>query len=206
MLTIWGRKNSSNVRKVLWCAEEAGVAYRSIDAGGVFGLVHEAQYRAKNPNGLIPLLEDGDLLLWESNAIVRYLAARYAPGSLYLDSAVLRAEGDKWMDWVSSSLVEPFTALFVGSVRTPPQQRDPVRIAAALQRCGELLAIPDAALASRPYLSGEQFAMGDIPLGCFAYAWFEMPIVRPELPHLEDWYARLSSRPAFQRGVMTPLT
>lgn len=206
MLKIWGRKNSSNVRKVLWCAEEAGVAYQSIDAGGAFGLVNETAYRAKNPNGLIPMLEDDDLLLWESNAIVRYLAARYAPGSLYPESPGLRAQGDKWMDWVSSSLVEPFTALFIGSVRTPPEQRDPARIASALARCGELLAIPDAALARQPYLSGEQFAMGDIPLGCFAYAWFEMPIVRPELPHLADWYARLKERPAFQRGVMTPLT
>lgn len=206
MLKIWGRKNSSNVRKVLWCAEEAGVAYQSIDAGGAFGLVNETAYRAKNPNGLIPMLEDDDLLLWESNAIVRYLAARYAPGSLYPESPSRRAQGDKWMDWVSSSLVEPFTTLFIGSVRTPPEQRDPARIAQALARCGELLAIPDAALARQPYLSGERFAMGDIPLGCFAYAWFEMPIVRPELPHLADWYARLKERPAFQRGVMTPLT
>ncbi|WP_137886815.1 glutathione S-transferase family protein [Pseudomonas sp. 2FE] len=206
MLKIWGRKNSSNVRKVLWCAEEAGVVYQSIDAGGAFGLVNEAEYRAKNPNGLIPMIEDGDLVLWESNAIVRYLAARYAPGSLYSESPARRAEGDKWMDWVSSSLIDPFSDLFVGTVRTPQEQRDLVLIEAALERCGELLAIPEKALASRPYLSGEQFAMGDIPLGSIAYAWFEMPIVRPELPHLAAWYERLRSRPAFRRGVMTPLT
>ncbi|NQD94760.1 glutathione S-transferase [Pseudomonas sp. CrR25] len=206
MLKIWGRKNSSNVRKVLWCAEEAGLAYQAIDAGGAFGLVNEAAYRAKNPNGLIPLIEDGDLLLWESNAIVRYLAAQYAPGSLYPLSPALRAEGDKWMDWVSASLIEPFSTLFVGTVRTPPERRDAAQIARALERCGELLAIPERALASRPYLSGDTFAMGDIPLGCIAYAWFEMPIVRPELPHLAAWYARLQERPAYRRGVMTPLT
>lgn len=206
MLKVWGRKNSSNVRKVLWCAEEAGLAYQSLDAGGAFGLVDRADYRAKNPNGLIPMIEDGELVLWESNAIVRYLAARYASGSLYPQSPALRAQGDKWMDWTSSSLVGPFTTLFIGSVRTPPERRDPALIGEALARCGELLAIADRALADSPYLSGEQLAMGDIPLGCFAYAWFEMPIVRPELPHLAAWYARLRSRPAFQRGVMTPLT
>ncbi len=206
MLKIWGRKNSSNVRKVLWCAEEAGVAYQSIDAGGAFGRVDQAEYRAKNPNGLIPMIEDGELVLWESNAIVRYLAACYASGSLYPQSPALRAQGDMWMDWVSSSLVGPFTTLFVGTLRTPPERRDPALIAQALERCGELLAIPDALLAGQPYLSGEQFAMGDIPLGCFAYAWFEMPIERPQLPHLAAWYARLQLRPAFQRGVMTPLT
>lgn len=206
MLKIWGRQNSNNVRKVLWCAEEAGVAYQSINAGGAFGLVSDAEYLAKNPNGLIPMIEDDDLVLWESNAIVRYLAARYAPGSLYLESAVQRAQSEQWMDWVSSCLIDPFSDVFVGTVRTAPEQRDQRLMGEALERCVELLAIPEKVLANRPYLSGETFAMGDIPLGCLAYAWFEMPIVRPELPHLAAWYQRLRDRPAYRRGVMTPLT
>jgi glutathione S-transferase len=137
---------------------------------------------------------------------VRYLAARYAPGSLYLESAVQRAQSEQWMDWVSSCLIDPFSDVFVGTVRTAPEQRDQRLMGEALERCVELLAIPEKVLANRPYLSGEAFAMGDIPLGCLAYAWFEMPIVRPELPHLAAWYQRLRERPAYRRGVMTPLT
>lgn len=206
MLRIWGRKNSSNVRKVLWCAEEIGLAYESIEAGGAFGLVDEPPYRAKNPNGLVPMIEDGELLLWESNAIVRYLSARYSDGLLYPRDAAQRAAGDKWMDWTTSSLAVPFRDLFWGTLRTPPGQRNEALIASALARCGELLRVPDQALASQPYLSGEALAMGDIPLGCFVYAWFEMPIARPDLPNLAAWYRRLGERPAYRRAVMTALT
>ena len=206
MLKIWGRHNSSNVRKVLWCAEEAGVPYESIQVGGAFGGTGEPHYRAMNPNGLVPAIEDDGLALWESNAIVRYLAARYAPGTLYPDDPAARALGDRWMDWTTSSFAGPFRDLFWGTLRTAPEARDEARIAAALARSGDVLALADAALAQQPWLSGAQFAMGDIPLGSFVYAWFEMPIERPALPHLQDWYARLQQRPAYRKGVMTPLT
>ncbi|BCD89390.1 glutathione S-transferase [Pseudomonas solani] len=206
MLKIWGRKNSSNVRKALWAAEEAGIAFEAIDAGGAFGLVNDPEYRARNPNGLVPLIEDGELVLWESNAIVRYLAARYAAGRLYPEDPVLRARGDKWMDWTTSAFAPVFRDLFWGTLRTPPAERDPAKIAAALARCSELLAMPERALAEQPFLSGEHFAMGDIPLGSFIYAWFEMPIQRPELPALEAWYGRLKERPAYRKAVMTALT
>ncbi|MBV6688004.1 glutathione S-transferase family protein [Xanthomonas euvesicatoria pv. euvesicatoria] len=204
-ITLWGRRNSSNVRKVLWCAEEAGVAYTSIEVGGAFGGNDTPAYRALNPNGVVPTLQDGALVLWESNAIVRYLAAQYAP-ALYPHSPPERALGDRWMDWTTSTFAGVFRDLFWGVLRTPEHERDHVRIAAALAQSGELLARADAALAQQPYLSGEQFAMGDIPLGSFIYAWFEMPIERPELPHLRAWYERLRARPAYQRAVMTALT
>ncbi|MBN6150885.1 glutathione S-transferase [Xanthomonas sp. AmX2] len=206
MLKIWGRHNSSNVRKVLWCAEEIGIAYASIEAGGAFGGTDDPEYRAMNPNGLVPAIEDHGLPLWESNTIVRYLSARYALGTLYPEDPAERARGEKWMDWTTSSFAVAFRDLFWGTLRTAPEARDEARIAAALKHSGELLAIADAALARQPWLSGERFAMGDIPLGSFAYAWFEMPIVRPALPHLQDWYARLQQRPAYRKGVMTPLT
>jgi glutathione S-transferase len=206
MLKIWGRHNSSNVRKVLWCAEEAAVPYDSIQVGGAFGGTDDAHYRAMNPNGLVPAIEDGGLALWESNSIVRYLAARYAPGTLYLEDPAERARGDKWMDWTTSTFAVPFRDLFWGTLRTAPEARDAVRIAAALARCGELLRTAEAALAQQPWLSGAQFAMGDIPLGSFAYAWFEMPIERPALPHLHAWYQRLQQRPAYRKAVMTALT
>ncbi len=154
----------------------------------------------------MPLIEDGELVLWESNAIVRYLAARYAPGDLYPEDPALRAQGDKWMDWTTSAFAPVFRDLFWGTLRTPPAERDPARIATALARCSELLAMPERALAAQPFLSGERFAMGDIPLGSFIYAWFEMPIERPGLPALEAWYARLRERPAYRKAVMTALT
>jgi len=206
MLRIWGRRNSSNVRKVLWCAEEIGLPYESIEVGGAFGGTQSAEYRALNPNGLVPVIEDHGLPLWESNAIVRYLAARYALGTLYPVDVAERARSEQWMDWTSASFAVAFRDLFWGVVRTAPADRDETRIAAALVRCGDLLTVADAALAQQPWLSGERFAMGDIPLGAFAYAWFEMPIQRPELLHLADWYARLQQRPAYRKGVMTPLT
>lgn len=205
MLTIWGRKNSTNVRKALWAAEEVGVPYIRHDAGGAFGVVNEPHYRAMNPNGLVPVIEDDGLVLWESNAIVRYLAAKYAEGVLYAKDPGERAQADKWMDW-TTSLGAPFRDVFWGTLRTPPEQRNEQVIAAGIQRCSELLAMPEKALSEQPYLCGATFGMGDIPLGCAIYAWFEMPIERPEQPNLLAWYERLKERPAFQTAVMTALT
>ncbi|MHA6193743.1 glutathione S-transferase family protein [Pseudomonas wadenswilerensis] len=207
MLKIWGRKNSSNVRKVLWCAEELGLEYQSVDAGGAFGVVNEPHYRALNPNGLVPMIEDDGLVLWESNTIVRYLGGKHAPGTAWSpQDPVERAKAEKWMDWTTSSLATPFRPLFWGILRTPEDQRDWVAINAAHKACAQLLSIADEALASQPFLSGEEVGMGDIPLGCFVYAWFEMPIERPEMRHLRAWYERLRERPAYQAAVMTALT
>ncbi|MFJ3049667.1 glutathione S-transferase family protein [Pseudomonas nitroreducens] len=205
MLKIWGRKNSSNVRKALWCAEEAGLAYERIDAGGAFGVVNDAPYRALNPNGVVPTLDDDGFILWESNTIVRYLAARYAP-DLYPQDLQARASAEKWMDWTTSSFAGPFRTVFWGTLRTPPEQRDAAAIQAAIDTCVRLLEIPEATLARQPYLSGEQLGIGDIPLGSFIYAWFEMPIERPAQPHLKAWYERLKARPAYRDAVMTDLT
>ena len=207
MLKLWGRKNSSNVRKVLWCAEELGLNYQAVDAGGAFGVVNEPHYRALNPNGVVPTIEDDDLVLWESNTIVRYLGAKHAPGTpWYPEDPVVRAKAEKWMDWTTSSLATPFRPLFWGILRTPAEQQDWVAINAAHKSCANLLSIADEALASQPYLSGAEVGMGDIPLGCFVYAWFEMPIERPEMRHLRAWYERLRERPAYQAAVMTALT
>ncbi len=207
MLKIWGRKNSSNVRKVLWCAEELGLEYQSVDAGGAFGVVNEPHYRALNPNGLVPMIEDDGLVLWESNTIVRYLGGKHAPGTAWSpQDPVERARAEKWMDWTTSSLATPFRPLFWGILRTPEDQRDWVAINAAHKACAQLLSIADEALASQPFLSGAEVGMGDIPLGCFVYAWFEMPIERPEMRHLRAWYERLRERPAYQAAVMTALT
>jgi len=207
MLKIWGRKNSSNVRKALWAAEELGLAYEAIDAGGAFGVVDTPEYRAMNPNGRVPVIEDEGLVLWESNAIVRYLLARHAPDSAwYPADPRTRATADKWMDWTSSSFAGPFRTVFWGVLRTPAEKQDWTAIKAAIKECDELLNMADHALISQPYLSGNEIGMGDIPLGSFIYAWFEMPIERAPQPHLQAWYERLKQRPAYQKAVMTALT
>jgi glutathione S-transferase len=206
MLKLWGRGNSTNVKKALWCLEELKIPYTRIDAGGAFGVVTEPDYIAKNPNQLVPCLEDGALVLWESNAIVRYLAAQYGDGALWCSDPAQRAQADKWMDWATSTLASPFRTVFWNMVRTAPEQRDMPAVQLALTECARLLAIADETLGQQPYLSGAALGMGDIPLGCFAYAWFEMPIERPDLPHLKAWYERLQQRPAYQAAVMTPLT
>lgn len=207
MLKIWGRKNSSNVRKALWAAEELGLVYQAIDAGGAFGVVDTPEYRAMNPNGRVPVIEDEGLVLWESNAIVRYLLARHAPDSAwYPADPRTRATADKWMDWTSSSFAGPFRTVFWGVLRTPAEKQDWAAINAAIKECDELLNMADHALISQPYLSGNDIGMGDIPLGSFIYAWFEMPIERAPQPHLQAWYERLKQRPAYQKAVMTALT
>ncbi|MFK3799517.1 glutathione S-transferase family protein [Pseudomonas sp. NPDC088444] len=207
MLKIWGRKNSSNVRKALWIAEELGLTYEAINAGGAFGLNNQPEYLAKNPNGVVPMIEDGDFVLWESNTIVRYLAAQHAANSaLYPSDPKARAQADKWMDWTTSTLAGPFRTVFWGVLRTPAEQQDWTQINAAKVTLEGLLRIVDKALADQPYLSGAEFGMGDIPLGSFIYAWFEMPIERVELPHLKAWYERLKQRPAYRKAVMTELT
>lgn len=201
MLTVWGRNNSTNVKKVLWCLEELGISYQRIDVGGQYGKLNDPLYRSMNPNGLIPCLQDDDFILWESNTIVRYLAAQYGDGTLYLPDARLRASAEKWMDWATSSMAEPFKAVFIGLVRTPPEQQDKVKIAQGMIQLNTLMAIADQALEKQAYLSGDKFGIGDIPLGCLAYAWFNLSIERPPLPNVERWYHSVSQRAAFQKVI-----
>ncbi|MDN3628038.1 glutathione S-transferase N-terminal domain-containing protein, partial [Methylobacterium isbiliense] len=173
---------------------------------GEFGIVDDPDYRALNPNGLIPCLQDDELVLWESNAIVRYLVAKYGEAPLAAHDPARRAAADKWMDWATSTLTAPFRDVFLNAVRLSPDQRDRTCRDRGVAQCATLLTRVDAGLADQPWLSGEALGMGDIPLGCMAYAWFEMPIERPTLVHLERWYQRLTERVSYQRQVMTSLT
>jgi glutathione S-transferase len=203
MLTIWGRLNSHNVKKVAWVAAEIGVDHVRHDIGGAFGFTDA--YLAMNPNRLIPTIEDeGGVVLWESNAILRYLAARYAPALWPADPAE-RAQSDKWMDW-QFSFADAQRPVFVNLVRTAPDKRDMAAVERAAEACGRQMAILDAALAERPWLSGGAFGLGDIPMGVYAHTWFALDIPRPPLPHVEAWYDRLRSRPAYAALVMIPLT
>ena len=204
-MRLWGRMSSINVRKVVLCAQWLGLDLPRTDAGMAFGVVDSPAFRAMNPNGLVPVLADGDFVLWESNTIVRYLCAKHA-SAFYPSDLQVRASAEKWMDWTTSTLAEPFKAVFWGVVRTPAEKQNWDSINAGRQACIAALSTVDNALAEQPYLSGETFGMGDIPLGCFIYAWFEMPIERPSMPHLEAWYQRLQQRPAYRKAVMTALT
>jgi glutathione S-transferase len=202
MLEIWGRKNSFNVQKVLWCCEELGISYRRHDAGGLFGGTDENEYLARNPTGLVPTIADGDLNLWESNTIVRYLSARYGTGSLWPEDPSERALADKWMDYQLGTLFPAFKDALLGLVRTPQGQRDPERIDASVRATADALSVLDAHLEDNEYVAGSSLTMGDIALGSLVYRWLELEIDRPDLPSLRAWHERLEDRPAYQKTVM----
>ena len=205
MLKIWGRTSSVNVQKVMWTVAELGLAHERVDAGLHYGLVNEPWYRAMNPNGRVPVIDDGGFVLYESNAIVRYLAAKHGAGSLWHDNLKVRADGDRWMDWATSTVAPPLTPLFWGLIRTAPDKRNPEAIEVERLKTEEVMKILDARLADRPYVAGDTFTIGDIPLGCFAYRWYALPIEHGEHAHLRRWYERLQARPAFRANVMLPL-
>ena len=207
MLTIWGRLNSHNVKKVAWLAQEIGVPHRRIDMGGPFGFT--PAYLALNPNRMIPAISveggpDDGLVLWESNAILRYLAARHAPELWPADPAT-RARADRWMDW-QFHFADAQRDAFLQCVRCPAEQRDPAAIATSAGASGQMMQILDSALASQPWLTGADFGIADVPMGVYAHTFFTLPIDRPPLPHVERWYARLRERPGFAQQVMIPLT
>jgi glutathione S-transferase len=206
MLTIWGRANSINVQKVLWCCAELGLAYKRIDAGGAHGVTNTPDYLAMNPNALVPTIEDDGLVLWESNVIVRYLAAKHGQGTLHPADLRERAEADRWMDWQVTTLWAGLRPLFLGYVRTPPEQRDAAALAAAQRSSEQALTILDRHLKDRAYVAGPRFTMGDIPAGISVYRWYALPIERPDFPHVKRWYDRLTERPGFRTHVMQPLS
>jgi glutathione S-transferase len=206
VLRIWGRSNSINVQKVLWCCEELDIRYQRVDVGGHFGGNKEPEYLRLNPNGLVPTISDGGFVLWESNVIVRYLAAKHGMGTLCPEDLAKRADADRWMDWQMGTLWANFRPVFVGLVRTPPEERDRDYIATAISKTAENLAMLDAHLAARDYVTGPAFTMADIPLGVTAYRWFNLEIDRLPMPYLEAWYERLCARSPYRATVMLPLS
>jgi glutathione S-transferase len=206
MLTVWGRENSSNVKKVLWLLTELKQPYQLIKAGGQYGKNHDAEYLALNPNGLVPCLQDNDFILWESNAILRYLAARYGDKQLWPDNIQQRANGDKWLDWASSTLAPPFKDVMINLVRKAPEERDMAAVNRSMVVFEQQWALLDNVLEKQHWLSGDQFGLGDIPAAIYFYAWNALPIERQAHPHLARWYQQLTQRPAYQQHVMQPLS
>jgi glutathione S-transferase len=206
MLRIWGRLSSINVRKVVWTAGETGVPYERTDAGASFGVVDQPWYVQKNPNRLVPLIEDDGVALWESNVIVRYLCAKHAPDRLYPLDLAARFDAERWMDWQQTTLNPAGRNAFMQLIRTPSAQRDAALIERSRMQMAPLLALLDAHLATRRFMTGDAFTMADIPIACEIHRWFGLPIDRPSLPHLERWYGQVSTRPS-AAGVLTlPLT
>lgn len=203
MLTIWGRLNSHNVKKVAWLAVELGLEFERIDTGGKFGM--DAAYLAKNPNALIPTIEDGRVTLWESNTILRYLAAQYGGERWWPADPAQRAVADRWMDW-QFGYADAQRDAFVQLVRTPEAERKPELIARSVEKAAKQLTIMERYLGETPWLSGAEFGIGDIPMGVYAYTWFTLPIERPEFPAISAWYERVRQRPGFADQVGIPLS
>jgi glutathione S-transferase len=199
MLRIWGRANSSNVMKVLWLCEEIGVPFERIDAGGAFGRTREPDYLAKNPNALVPTIEEPDgFTLWESNSILRYLARTRAPGhAIYPSDPRLAADCDRWMDWQISALNRPMTTIFFTYVRLPEAERDWPATHKARGEAEKLWAMLDDRLRTRAFITGEALTLADIALGIYVHRWFSLPIERADLQGLRAWYERLLGRPGY---------
>jgi glutathione S-transferase len=208
MIKLWGRANSSNVMKVIWALEELGLGYDRVDVGGSFGGTSTPEYRAMNPLGLVPSLQEDGLSLFESNAIMRYLCNKHAPSSpLYPAAPGPRATVDSWLDFQQTALNRPQGIVFISLVRTPPEKRDNAAVAAAVKEAGSIWGILDGRLAKHDHVAGETFSLADIAFGVHVHRWFVMDVPgRPEAPHLRAWYDRLLARPAYKTNCAAPLT
>ncbi len=207
MRRVWGRANSSNVMKVIWLLEELGLPYERLDVGGSFGKTDTVEYRAMNPNGLVPTLEEDGFTLWESNAILRYLCDAGAPHSpLWPEEPRARANIDRWMDWQQTALGPPIGVIFWNLVRTPPEKRDQAAVDTAIRNGTRIWGMLEAELARHPYVGGAEFTIGDIPPGVLVHRWFTMAFARPPLPHLEAWYDRLKERAPYRLHIARPLS
>jgi glutathione S-transferase len=202
MLKIWGRNTSINVQKAMWAVGELALPHERIDIGGPFGKNNEPAYLAMNPNGLVPTLQEDGFLLWESNAIVRYLAAKYGRGTLEPSDLRERASAGRWMDWQMSVCAPAIHGLFWGLVRTPPEKRDHAAIGASRQKTTAAMTILDAQLATTAYVAGDAFSMGDIPVALIGYRFRRLVPERVGLENFERWYGEIEQRPAFKQHVL----
>lgn len=202
-MRLWGRKTSVNVQKVLWALEELGLDYERLDAGGAFGGLDTSDYVAMNPMRKVPTLQDGDLVIWESNAVVRYLAQAYGDGALAGNHPADIGRADMWMEWFQNNAYADFIALFYQLVRLPRSQRDPARRDAAIAALTRQFEVLEKRLSDQPYVAGDRLSMGDIPVGSALYRYYTMEFDRPALPALAEYYDRLGQREAYRTTVMT---
>jgi glutathione S-transferase len=204
MLRIWGRTNSINVQKVLWCCDELGVPFERIDAGGQFGVVGTPEYLAMNPNALVPTIDDDGFVLWESNVIVRYLSTKHGLGTLCPTDLRERFSAEKWMEWMTTTLWPPFVPAFMGLVRTPPEKRDAAAISNAQREAARRLGALETQLGRTPFVVGKTLTMGDIPVGAAVFRFFALGIARSDFPNVSRWYEELTKRPGYKAHIMQP--
>jgi glutathione S-transferase len=207
-ITIWGRSNSVNVQKVLWCLSELDLAYERIDAGMAFGRNTEPDYLAMNPNARVPTLVDGDFVLWESNSVMRYLALAYRPDSpLYPQAPKIRAGVDRWLDWTLSTVQPLDRPVFWALIRTPAEQRDMVAIQKDVDAEAVVWRIAEDRLATHRFFEGDGFTLADIAIGAYARRWLGVEgVTKPTLPHLERWFSEISQRAGFRQHLAKPMT
>ena len=201
-IIVWGRRNSVNVQKVMWAIGEIGLKYIRHDIAGSFGV--DGNYLELNPSGTVPTIVDGDLILWESNTCVRYLARHYGVGSIYPDNPIEIALADQWMDYQTSSLNSVFFPIFFNKIRLPVEKPDPDQIEVGIKGCSKLFERLNQQLKNKDFLVGSMFSMGDISIGSFMYRYYEMDIERPSIKHVKAWYQRLIERPSYRKHVMIP--
>lgn len=207
-LTIWGRANSVNVMKALWCLAELDIPYERIDAGMQFGRNNEAEYLAMNPNGRVPTLVDGDYALWESNSVMRYLCMAYGQGTpIYPHDPKQRAAVDRWLDWTLSTVQPVDRPVFWALIRTPKEKQDMAQIQKDADAEAPVWAIADRQLSTRRYFEGDQFTIADIAVGAFARRWLGFTGIRkPAFAHVERWYADIASRPSFAKQLTVAMS
>jgi len=206
MLKLWGRISSINVRKVVFTAQLLDVPFERVDAGAAFGIVRTPDYLAHNPNALVPLLQDGDFTLWESNVIVRYLCAKHADRGLCPQELQARFDAERWMDWQQTSLNPAGREAFIQLVRTPVEKRSQAAISASVAATEPLLAMLDAQLARTRYVAGDRLTMADIPIACEMHRWWGLPLEFPARPHLRRWYEGMLALPASRGALDVPLS
>jgi glutathione S-transferase len=205
-LKVWGRLSSVNVQKAMLCVEELRLPHKRIEAGLSFGLVDTPEYRARNPNGLVPVIEDDGFVLWESNAIVRYLSAKHAAGSLWPEDLRRRADADRWMDWQTTTLQPAMAQAFLHLVRLPPEKRDAGAVAPSRERSEACVAILEAALEGRRFVAGDALSIGDVALAPAIHRWLNLPLERIARPNVERWYRTIMDRPAARQVLQLPIS
>lgn len=203
MITLFGRHSSDNTNKVTWCCGELGLKFAFVELQ--IGEAHlNSEVVAHNPSARVPVLIDGNVALFESNTIVRYLAASYGNGHLTSPNVMKRSQLEKWMDFQTSQLEYPISILHRGYIRNPGEISEDL-IDCVRRQAEEAFLVLDRILVSQNWLGGREFSIADIPCGVMAYRWFSYPVRKMPMPALEAWYERLRLRPAFVRHVMVQL-
>lgn len=205
MITVYGRRSSSNVQKVLWTLGELDVPFTRETIGGSFGGNNNPAYRAMNPMGLVPVIRDGDVTMFESNAIVRYLAARYGAGTLRPSDPKSLAAAEQWMEWQAVNIWPHVSTIFMNLVRTPEEQRNRAAMDNAEARLAENLPVADAVLSKQPWFAGDNFTMADIVLGCIMWRYSQLEFKKPQAINVMRWFEALKQRPPYKEWVMVPV-